>query len=47
VLYMSGYTPGTIAKHVALEENANFLEKPFSLHSLLARVRQSLDGVKR
>ena len=42
-LYMSGYTDDVIAAHGVLDEGLNFLQKPFSLGVLLARVRKILD----
>ncbi len=43
VLYMSGYTADVIAKHGLLEEDIDFLQKPFSIHSLNTKVREILD----
>jgi two-component system cell cycle sensor histidine kinase/response regulator CckA len=42
VLYMSGYTGDLIAHHGVLEEGTLLLEKPFTLHSLLSKVREAL-----
>lgn len=42
VLYMSGYTDNIIAYHHVLDEATAFLQKPFTLHSLLQRVRAVL-----
>jgi CheY-like chemotaxis protein len=47
VLYISGYAPNTIANEVAISERAVFLEKPFSLRTLLERVREVLDQAKQ
>ena len=47
VLYMSGYTDDTIARHGVLDEGVNFVSKPFSQDTLAAKVRQVLDGVDR
>jgi CheY-like chemotaxis protein len=41
-LFMSGYTADVIAHHGVLEEGVNFIQKPFSLDALLARVREVL-----
>ena len=42
VLYVSGTSDGVIARHRMLEPGIEFLEKPFSLDSLLRKVRQVL-----
>jgi CheY-like chemotaxis protein len=42
VLYVSGTSDGAIARHQMLEPGIEFLEKPFSLDSLLRKVRQVL-----
>ncbi len=42
VLYVSGTSEGAIARHRMLEPGIEFLEKPFSLDRLLAKVRQVL-----
>ncbi len=44
VLFMSGYTGDEIAKHGVLEEGTHFLAKPFTVDSLLRRVRDVLDA---
>jgi DNA-binding NtrC family response regulator len=43
VLYMSGYTDEVIAHRGVLEEGVNFIQKPFSVHALAAKVREVLD----
>lgn len=43
VLYMSGYTGDVIMHQGILEEDVNFLQKPFSVNSLAAKVREVLD----
>lgn len=43
-LFMSGYTANVIAHHGVLDENVNFISKPFSLPGLAAKVREVLDG---
>ena len=45
VLYMSGYTVNVIAHHGVLEKGIHFLQKPFSVKSLAAKVREVLDHV--
>jgi nitrogen-specific signal transduction histidine kinase len=42
-LFMSGYTADAIAQHGVLEEGVNFIQKPFSLPALAAKVRDVLD----
>lgn len=43
VLYMSGYADAIIARHGVLDDNAGFLQKPFSLWDLTKKVREALD----
>ncbi|MFZ5949067.1 MAG: PAS domain S-box protein [Candidatus Rifleibacteriota bacterium] len=38
-LFMSGYTADFISKHGVLEEGVNFIEKPFVIENLLAKLR--------
>jgi PAS domain S-box-containing protein len=42
-LFMSGYTADVIAHHGVLDEGVNFIQKPFSLLNLAAKVREALD----
>ena len=42
VLYMSGYTENVIADQGMLHEGVAFIQKPFSVHDLLEKVRQAL-----
>ena len=42
VLYVSGTSDNTIARHRMLDPGTEFLEKPFSLERLLRKVRQAL-----
>jgi CheY-like chemotaxis protein len=42
VLYVSGYSSDVIAHHGILDQDVEFLEKPFERATLLARVRQLL-----
>jgi two-component system cell cycle sensor histidine kinase/response regulator CckA len=43
VIYMSGYTGETIARHGVLAQGARFLQKPFTLKTLARKVRVVLD----
>jgi PAS domain S-box-containing protein len=45
VLYVSGYTDGSILENGELGPGAAFLEKPFSSDALARKVRQVLDSV--
>lgn len=42
-LFMSGYTANVIAHHGVLDESVQFIQKPFSLDALAAKVREALD----
>jgi CheY-like chemotaxis protein len=43
-LFTSGYTANVIAHHGVLDEGVHFLQKPFSLKDLAAKVRKALDN---
>ncbi|MDJ0722539.1 MAG: PAS domain S-box protein [Desulfobacterales bacterium] len=43
-LYMSGYTADVIANQGVLEKNVNFIQKPFSVKDLIAKVHETLNG---
>ncbi|MDX9715075.1 MAG: PAS domain S-box protein [Dissulfurispiraceae bacterium] len=43
LLFMSGYTADVIAQHGMLDEGVNFVQKPFSVKVLAAKVREVLD----
>jgi PAS domain S-box-containing protein len=42
-LYMSGYTANVIAHRGMLEDGVNFIQKPFSIQSLVFKIREVLD----
>jgi signal transduction histidine kinase/CheY-like chemotaxis protein len=42
-LFMSGYTAEVIAHRGVLEDGVQFIQKPFSMHSLAVKVRKVLD----
>jgi CheY-like chemotaxis protein len=44
VLFMSGYSGDLVANHGVLEAETNLLEKPFTKHALLSKVRSVLDN---
>jgi PAS domain S-box-containing protein len=44
VLFMSGYTENVIAQRGVLEEDIAFIQKPFTVKNLSAKVREVLDG---
>ena len=43
-LFMSGYTADVIAHHGVLDDGVHFIQKPFSVHDLAAKVRDTLDA---
>jgi PAS domain S-box-containing protein len=43
-LFMSGYTSNVIAHHGVLDEEVHFIQKPFTLTRLAAKLREVLDG---
>jgi hypothetical protein len=43
-LFMSGYAVDIIAHHGVLDEGAPFIQKPFSIKDLAAKVRKVLDS---
>jgi len=42
-LFMSGYTANAIAHHGVLDEGVHFLQKPFAIEVLSAKLREVLD----
>jgi DNA-binding response OmpR family regulator len=42
VLYMSGYSDDAILRHGVQTATAHFIQKPFSMKALLARIRETL-----
>ena len=43
-LFMSGYTADVIAHHGVMDEGVYFIQKPFSIKELTAKVREALAG---
>jgi PAS domain S-box-containing protein len=43
-LFMSGYTADLIAHHGVLDQGVHFIQKPFSIKNLAAKVREALDS---
>jgi len=41
---MSGYTADIITHHGVLDEGVHFIQKPFTITSLVAKVREVLDN---
>jgi nitrogen-specific signal transduction histidine kinase/CheY-like chemotaxis protein len=44
VIFMSGHTPETVLRHGGADPGTAFLQKPFEVDELLARVRDALTG---
>ena len=42
-LFMSGYTADVIAQHGVLDERVSFLQKPFAMQEMAAKVREALE----
>ncbi|MBU1566137.1 MAG: PAS domain S-box protein [Proteobacteria bacterium] len=43
LLFMSGYTANVIAHHGVLDEGVHFIQKPFTMKDLAAKIREALD----
>lgn len=43
ILFMSGYSQEVFADNFVLEEDTNFIEKPFGLNDMLDKIQESLD----
>lgn len=43
-LFMSGYTADIIAHQGVLDKGVHFIQKPFSMHDLAIRVRETLEA---
>jgi FixJ family two-component response regulator len=44
VLYMSGYTANVILHRGVVDEGINFIQKPFTVRELTAKVSKILEG---
>jgi len=43
VLFVSGYTFEHLKRDDALEEGINYLQKPYSIHDILSKIREILN----
>ena len=46
VLFVSGYSEQVVLRHNIVDLHTNFLQKPFTLKSLAAKVREVLDAAR-
>ncbi len=44
VLYVSGYTDDAVVRHGIVQDDAGYLQKPFTPHMLATKVREALAG---
>jgi YesN/AraC family two-component response regulator len=47
VLFTSGYAEDVIVHHGIVDQDLNFIPKPFTMQSLGIKLREVLDGAKR
>ena len=43
ILFTSGYTANVIARHGVLDEGVQFIQKPFTIQDLTAKIRRVFD----